>query len=252
MNKDNINFLFNKTGRALKLSLLFSFFLVLTLLPLVLAAPPVTTVQSITEGYMIEDSPLTYIKQSTDYQYNFFVFNISNGALKTNTSVSCIHYIANSQGGVIYYEAVKYQPDGYWGTLIKGGNFSNTGTYAYGTRCNSTALAGATVGTLEVTPNGEEAGFNFEPSIFLGLLFVSFIILILSFIFKNYIFSFFAGMLLLITGSYCMINGFAGATNTWTYTLAVILIGLGGLITILSGLDLLGNVEGKDDTEEDD
>jgi hypothetical protein len=92
---------------------------------------------------------------------------------------------------------------------------------------------------------------TFEPSIFLGLLVISFAFLIISYIFTNYIFSFFSGLLFLITGAYCMINGFAGVMNTWTYSLSLILIGFGGIITIISGLDLLGSFDSNKRNTED-
>jgi hypothetical protein len=123
---------------------------------LVSAAPPVTTVQQVTEGYLIEDSPQELLKQNENFTYNFFVFNLTNGMLKTNNGVACIHYIADIQGKLIFYSNVPYISTGYWSINIDGHNFTRTGYYYYGTKCNSSIYGGATTGTWKVTPNGDE------------------------------------------------------------------------------------------------
>jgi hypothetical protein len=128
--------------------------ILLIYIPFVSSAPPVTTVQQIVNGYTIIDSPQTIFKQGQNYQYNFFVVNISNGALKLSDITSCIFYLANSSGEVIFYNSVPYKPEGYWGIDILGGNFSNIGFYNFGARCNSSTLAGATSGLWEVTATG--------------------------------------------------------------------------------------------------
>ena len=146
------------------------------------AAPPVTTVQQITEGFQIIDSPQLILKLNQDYQYNFFVSNISNGALQTNISASCIFYLANSSGKIILYSKVPYVPEGYWGLDIAGANFSSIGYYAYGTRCNSTTLAGSTTGLLYVTQIGiDSSNQNFIPMI-LSIGGIIVIILILAYV----------------------------------------------------------------------
>jgi len=129
-------------------------FLCIFLLSMINAAKPATTVQQITTGFIIEDSPQTILKQNQDYQYNFFVKNLSNGALKDDTTASCIFYLANSSGNVILFKSVPYKPEGYWGLDIASGNFSKAGFYNYGTRCNTSILAGTIVGLWEVTSDG--------------------------------------------------------------------------------------------------
>lgn len=138
---------------------LFLFFLIVILVTtsLVQSAPPVTQIQEFAEGFIIEGSPQEYLTQNQDYQYNFFVFNISNGVKVTNTSVSCIFYLADDSGAVIYYSHVPYNSPGYFGLTISGGNFSRLGHYGYGTNCNSSIMGGSTVSFFEVSPSGYEA-----------------------------------------------------------------------------------------------
>jgi len=157
-------------------------FVILLVMPMVSAAPPITTVQQIQNGYNIIDSPQSYISLKTNYQYNFFVNNISNGALKDNTTTSCIFYLANKSGEVIFYSNVPYFSNGHWGIDINGGNFSELGFYAYGTRCNSTTLAGSISGLFEVTKNGfDSASQNFYPLI-ISIISIILILLTLAFI----------------------------------------------------------------------
>jgi hypothetical protein len=139
----------------------------LLLINFVSSAPPITTVQQISDGYFIEDTPQNILKQNQDFMYNFFILNLTNGALKTNDSVSCIFYISNSSGNVILFTSVQYNPNGYWGINIDKGNFTNTGIYSYGTRCNSSSLAGVSIGSWEVTTNGRP-----EPNEFVIVLFI--------------------------------------------------------------------------------
>jgi hypothetical protein len=154
----------------------------ISLLPIVSTAPPVTQVQQITSGYIITDSAQTLFKLGQDYQYNFFVTNITNGALKINDSVTCKFFLANSTGKVIFAGDVLYHDgtQGYWGVDIDGGNFSQVGFYNYGTRCNSTSLAGAIAGLWEVTktgiaPTSEEVEISKTAIYFILILSLTFI-----------------------------------------------------------------------------
>lgn len=158
-------------------------FALLLLLPLLSAAPPVTTVAQFAEGYVIEDTPQTYLKTAQDYQYNFFVYNISNGKMIDNSSTSCVYYIANSSGSVLTYNTVPYfEDDMHWGILIKGGNFTSEGAYFHGTSCQGTSLGGFQVGTYEVTTTGVELT-EARAIVYIGLLaLIVLIILALPFI----------------------------------------------------------------------
>ena len=132
----------------MKLPLLFLFSFLL-LFSLVSAVPPVTSVQQYTEGYVIEDAPIEFLKQNEAYTYNFFLYNISNGKRIYDDTVTCTFYMAESNGEVITISSVP-SVDGYYSLPIAGGNFSNLGKHPYGTFCNSSTLGGPKVGVFEV------------------------------------------------------------------------------------------------------
>jgi len=96
-----------------------------------------------------------------------------------------------------------------------------------------------------VSPTGSESNTTFF--IILGIITLA--IVLMGFIFKNYIFAFFGGLSFLITGVYGMIYGYGNITNLYTQMISYILIGLGLIITVLSGLEVAGDSEGR---EEDD
>ena len=95
---------------------------------------------------------------------------------------------------------------------------------------------------FEVTPTGSENNTNF----FIMMILVATGLVLLGFVFTNYIFAFFGGLCFLIVGIYSMIYGYGDVTNLYSRMISVVLIGLGALITMLSALDLLGSFDGKD------
>lgn len=94
-----------------------------------------------------------------------------------------------------------------------------------------------------ITPTG---GLESSTWIFLILLFVAVGILLLSFLFKNYIFSIVAGFALATAGVYGMIYGFADITSTYTRMISYIIIGLGMIIIVTSALELMNEMYGED------
>ena len=157
----------------------------LTFLPLASAVPPVTQVQAFTEGYVIEGTPQEFIKQNTDFQYNFFVYNISTGKAVTSPSIECQFYIANNVGSILVFNNATYSAgERRWGTVISGGNFSAVGHYPFGVKCNSTIYGGAKVSYFEITNDGKEKSpVNFI-AIIAGLLGVCILCFALSKILK--------------------------------------------------------------------
>jgi hypothetical protein len=147
---------------------------------LVSAAPPVTTVQQFSTGYVIESSPTEYIKQNTDYVINFFVYNISNG-VRAGSSLTCYAYLADSQGNLKAYNNVPWDVRGYWMYNIKAGNFTETGHYPYGIACNSSNLGGASVEYFEVNVEGAE--FTLTKMFIYGLSLIFMVMMILALLF---------------------------------------------------------------------
>src|SRR6056297_2148107 len=153
-----------------QLSLLF--LMIILCFSFVTSAPPVTTVQEFPEGYIIVEYPDRYLKIEQDYQYNFFVYNTSNGILLVNQSLTCNFFLDNSSGEVVFSKEADYFADGHWGVDILGGNFSNAGRYAYGVSCQD-GNGGALAGSFEVNHSGEDPSSN---RIFARLLLMIFFI----------------------------------------------------------------------------
>jgi len=156
----------------------FAFLLVL---PFVSAVPPVSTVQQFTEGYIIEGTTIQYLPLGEDFNYNFFLYNISDGMPIQSSSADCFFRLADHNGNIIFYdEATKV--DGYWSVTLPASNFSEVGIYPYGVRCNSTSLGGASVGAFEVTPYG-----NPQPLEFIVVFFIFAFIVIMFFFLEELI-----------------------------------------------------------------
>jgi hypothetical protein len=141
--------------RKILLTLVLGLLLGSVLLGFVSAVPPVTQIQQFAEGYIIEGSPQEIVKQNQDYQYNFFLYNISNGVQLSNQSIRCLFYMANTSGYVKVATNVLYF-DGYWGLILNGKNFTSLGNHPFGIKCNSTTLGGSFVSFFKVTATGEE------------------------------------------------------------------------------------------------
>ena len=150
------------------------------LLPLVCAVPPVTTVQSFAQGYVIEYAPKDYAETNHNYTVNFFVRNISNGVLINNDSTNCTFYMANSYGELLLQSNVTYS-NGYWHTFIDKGNFSTSGIFPYGIACEGENLGGEATGAWEVNAVGY--GLTTAAAIFdfIGIVILMFIFFITFF-----------------------------------------------------------------------
>ncbi len=174
--------MFNK-----KTKLIFcTIFLFVIILNFVYSAPPVTTVQEFPEGYIISENPHEYLKLNQNYQYNFFLYNHSNGILIDNSSTNCTFFLANYSGEVLFSQDVEYIPEeDYWKLDIFGGNFSEAGYYTYGVTCQGTK-GGSLEGVFEVTESGIEITES-RSSLVLGLfgLLVIFLFLSLFSLFKT-------------------------------------------------------------------
>lgn len=101
-----------------------------------------------------------------------------------------------------------------------------------------------------VTGNGQAP--NVGTTTFLIVLALAIVLLLIAFIFHNYIFSFFSGLTFLLTGVYGMIYGFSSALQEYTQMISLIIIGIGAIITIVSSIDLINELsEGSSGSEKD-
>jgi hypothetical protein len=164
-------------------------FCTILLMAMISAQPPVTTVQQFQEGFIIVESPHDFLKLNEDYQYNFFVYNQSNGVLMDNSSITCNFILANISGEIILNQEVNYFSDSHWGIDILGGNFSYSGGYPYGVSCQD-SYGGALSGFFQVTESGVELTEG-RSLLVIGLLtllvFLLFISLYSLFNMENYI-----------------------------------------------------------------
>jgi len=128
--------------------------LVLLLLPVISAAPPVTTVPQFTTGIAVEYPNMQYLKQNGYYDFHFHLFNLSDGK-PIITGATCYFHLYNSTGNHLYKgfdSAVSNEFD--YAFMVDGLNFSTTGTYYYITQCNTSTLGGYAEQAFEVTPSG--------------------------------------------------------------------------------------------------
>ena len=111
------------------------------------------------------------------------------------------------------------------------------GTYVYD---YVDAIGNVYVNNFIVTPTGDTTSNTF----FVVFCIISVVLLLLAYVFKNTVFAFLSGLAFLVTGVYTMINGFGDVTTTYTYIVAVIIIGLGAILAITSALDFMDETYG--------
>jgi hypothetical protein len=105
---------------------------------------------------------------------------------------------------------------------------------------------------FEVTPSG---GAEDNTTIFLFLICLTTLFFFMGVFMKNYIFVTIAGFALMSSGVYGMIYGFGDITSLYTRTISYIVIGLGMIITVTSGLELVKEIydgTGKENEEDED
>jgi len=150
-------------------ALVFAFFFLFSVS--FVSAQPLTNIYIFDEGLIIVDNPQILLKQNQNYQYNFFVYNKTNGELIDNSTINCIVYIANSSGDVLFFDEVDYFLEGYWGEDLNGSIFSELGIYGYGVQCQDDGVGGALSGLWEVTSSGRSVTISSGFVIFLLIFF---------------------------------------------------------------------------------
>lgn len=123
--------------------------------------------------------------------------------------------------------------------------FNNTeiGTYSITISCNNySASVNLNAGT-----DDQEPGFN----LWLMLFIIFFVLIIMGFYKRSYILTFIAGALSLLMGVYMFKEGITiyGVTFWWVYPLAWIFIGIGLIMTMVSGIKFMAINENDYDDE---
>lgn len=140
----------------LKFLLLFLIFL---LIPFVLSAPPVTTVQQFPEGFLIEEQQYHVFKLGEGMRYGFLLANASNGRVINDSIVNyCRIVTSNSQGMNTQVSNITYSSEyRLWGLELNKTevlrHFPEMGFYNYVVSCQDTN-GGIISGVFEVNTSG--------------------------------------------------------------------------------------------------
>lgn len=120
------------------------------------------------------------IKQQQDFNLHIHAYNATTGLNLSNGTTNCNFHLYNSSGNhILRVTNMLWNGQGDWETVISGGNFTNTGSYAIEVWCTNGAVTGGSERIyFEVTPNGTI--LDTSQAIVLSL-FVLFAILILFF-----------------------------------------------------------------------
>ncbi len=128
----------------------------LFLISFTIAAPPPQTNINVNIGLEIEFPKISSIQEGKDYEFNFHVYNISNGLRLDNTSTSCDFHLFNSSvgGHQILRDEIDFDNISMdWFIIVLGGNFS-TSEYSILLDCNDGGFGGFVSFAFEVTPTG--------------------------------------------------------------------------------------------------
>jgi hypothetical protein len=231
-------------NRHTTLFLLFSL-LIVVFSGAVNAAPPFQTSAS-TSGLDIVFSKVEAIKQYKDTEFDFHIYNTSNGYPMNQSKVSCLFHLYDPMGnhqdisnGVTFVQPNEFQYD------IMGNNFSTLGTYSFIFQCNSSNSGGYASGPVSVTTNGDSRDY--------GVVLILGIFGILVFLFgyyeHNVWFIYISGILFLILGTYILIYGLNSIKDTFTDPIGYVALAFGIFFFVMGGYEqLAGNEE---ETEEE-
>lgn len=215
----------------------FSFVFLILSFSLVSAAPPVL---STTQTGALEILAPTYdhVKQGLDKDIYWHVFNTTQ--VLSNTSVTCDYhlYSENNKGEhLVAINGVKSFINGRdFEAAIKGGNFSNLGSYCHLIECNSSIQAGGIERCFEVTATGE--GADNSKLIFLIIIYViSFALLGFAIYTKDIPMTMIGGFALTLVGLFTLNNGIEAYRNFVTEWLSILTIMFGGFWSVKAGLE---------------
>jgi len=124
------------------------------------------------------------------------------------------------------------------------------GTYIVTTCGDKDGTFQCSVYNFEITPTGGDRLNSL--GIFIVLLVVSLVILVLGIIMKNGYVGFISGTLFMIAGVYSMIYGIGNLTDMWTRSVAFVLIGIGIMLGISAGINIIGDTGFGIGKEEED
>lgn len=151
------------------------FFVMVLLVSSIYSQPPFQCGgQILTEGYVIEYPKVDILKQNRNINFNFHIFNISNGVPISNVTTGCAFHLFNQTNDIIYTTTLRtIFTDFDLVVTVNGGNFSKIGDYSYVVHCNDstsqTPLGGFDSVPLTVTKDGfprQEIDYTLPLSLF--------------------------------------------------------------------------------------
>lgn len=135
------------------------FILILVLLlvfPFISALPPTQTNVNIEQGLEIQYPPINVLKANESFEFQFHVFNKSDGLRLSNDTTSCVFHLYNSSGAELIdfplamaINLIDFQ------IIVEPGNFSVPGSYGFIVQCNTSALGGFIGIPIEVSKTGQ-------------------------------------------------------------------------------------------------
>lgn len=133
----------------------YSFIFVILLLNFAIAAPtkPFSS-QTFSEGFEIKTPLHEIFKVNQDYEFEFHIYNISNGK-PMNTGLSCYFHLYNSTGthqAELYDDTPSHNYD--YSFNVIGSNFSKADIFYYNIQCNNSANGGYNSGYITITNSG--------------------------------------------------------------------------------------------------
>jgi len=209
---------------------LSALFLLILLFNFIFAQPIYRIEADVDKGFTIVDFPQAILKQNEDYTHSFFVYNKTTGNLMDNSSVSCLFYVTNSNGDLVYNKSSTYTSEGYWVNTIPKETFVNLGLYYYGIKCQQGTFGGAMASVWEITPSGSSGTENtifyiLIIALIYGITFISF------FYGKNIPMTILGGMAMIFLGVYTINNGIIIFRDTLTNYISYLTIGIGFILS---------------------
>jgi len=140
-----------------KIKKIILLFMLLLIIPITLAAQPITT-QIFTgdEGFEIKYPLFPSIKQGENFEFEFHVYNKSNG-LPIIEGISCDFHLYNGSDDTHLIDNLQSTATTHiydYDFDVNGGNFTEIGTYSYIIGCNDSKIGGFASVQFEVTPGG--------------------------------------------------------------------------------------------------
>lgn len=145
--------------------------------------PPQTNI-NIEVGLEIQYPPLDILEQGEDFEFQFHIFNKSDGLAVNNVTTSCRFHLYNNTGFEFIDELLIMHPNLIdFQINVTGSNFT-TGFYSYIVQCNASDVGGFVTVPIEVTPTGQsfDSGETLSATgIMLGVLILAFFFMALGF-----------------------------------------------------------------------